>query len=109
MRSENGMKIHTRGGGTEVEEPFEKPVVLPADEDVDPARHAWADARFATDIMSEHGLFFALLMPPEVANTERRRRSASRPTSPTFTNGSPKRRCPIEETSNASHRRSSRR
>jgi hypothetical protein len=34
-------------------------------------RDAWADARFATDIMSEHGLFFALLMPPEVANNER--------------------------------------
>jgi hypothetical protein len=65
------MRVHTRGGGTEVEEPFEKPMILPEEEDRDPARHAWADARFATDIMSEHGLFFALLMPPEVANEER--------------------------------------
>jgi hypothetical protein len=71
MQAERGMKVHTRGGGTDVEEPFEKPVILPEEEDLDPARHAWADARFATDIMSEHGLFFALLMPPEVANQER--------------------------------------
>src|ERR671932_77995 len=71
MQSEHGMKTCTRGGGAEVEEPFEKPVILPQDEDMDPARHAWADARFATDIMSEHGLFFAMLMPPEVANEER--------------------------------------
>jgi Domain of unknown function (DUF2935) len=71
MRPEYGMTVHTRGGGTDVEEPFEKPMILPENEDSDPARHAWADARFATDIMSEHGLFFALLMPPEVANQER--------------------------------------
>jgi hypothetical protein len=66
------MKVHTRSGNGEPEEPFEKPVVLPEQEDQDPARHAWADARFATDIMSEHGLFFALLMPPELAEEERR-------------------------------------
>jgi hypothetical protein len=71
MQAQHGMRVHTRGGGTEVEEPFEKPMILPEEEDRDPARHAWADARFATDIMSEHGLFFALLMPPEVANEER--------------------------------------
>jgi hypothetical protein len=65
------MKIHTRSGDGAPEEPFEKPVVLPDEEDQDPARHAWADARFATDIMAEHGLFFALLMPPEVAENER--------------------------------------
>jgi hypothetical protein len=46
-------------------------MVLPEEEDMDSARHAWADARFATDIMSEHGLFSVLLMPPEVANEER--------------------------------------
>jgi hypothetical protein len=63
--------VHTRGGGPEVEQPFEKPVPLPGQDDRDPARHAWSDARFATDIMAEHGTFFALLMPPEVAGTER--------------------------------------
>ena len=66
-----GMNVHTRGGRDEVEAPFEKPVVLPPEEDQDPARHAWADARFATDIMSEHGLFFALLMPAQLAERER--------------------------------------
>ncbi len=65
------MVVHTREPGGEVEQPFEKPVILPAQDDTDPARHAWADARFATEIMAEHGLFFALLMPPEVASKER--------------------------------------
>jgi len=65
------MVIHTREPGGQVEQPFEKPVLLPDTDDRNPAKHAWADARFATDIMSEHGLFFALLMPPEVANDER--------------------------------------
>ncbi len=65
------MVVHTREPGGDVEQPFEKPVILPSREDSDPARHAWADARFATDIMAEHGLFFALLMPPEVASKER--------------------------------------
>lgn len=62
---------HTRGGGAEVELPFEKPVVLPASTVADPAVHAWTETRFATDIMAEHGVFFALLMPPEVAAEER--------------------------------------
>jgi hypothetical protein len=65
------MVVHTREGDGRIEKPFEKPVILPGSDDQDPARHAWADARFATDIMAEHGLFFALLMPPEVANPER--------------------------------------
>jgi hypothetical protein len=63
--------VHTRGGGADVEAPHEKPVLLPAADDLDPARHAWSDARFATDIMAEHGTFFAMLMPPEVAPAER--------------------------------------
>ena len=63
--------VHTRGGGTDVEQPFEKPVLLPDLQDRDPARHAWSDARFATDIMAEHGTFFAMLMPPELAAKER--------------------------------------
>ena len=53
------------------ESKFEKVVILPNADDKDPANHAWADARFATDILSEHGLFFALLMPEELAKEER--------------------------------------
>jgi hypothetical protein len=64
--------IYTRGGSRKVEQPWEKPVVVPKAEDGDPARHAWSDARFATDIMAEHGLFFAILMPSELAPDERR-------------------------------------
>lgn len=63
--------IYTRNGGSEVEKPFEKPVIVPNADDRDPAKHAWADARFATDIMAEHALFFAVLMPPELAPQER--------------------------------------
>ncbi|HEY8766789.1 MAG TPA: DUF2935 domain-containing protein [Dehalococcoidia bacterium] len=66
------MFTYTRSGDHTLELPYEKPVIVPEAEDSDPARHAWADARFAADIMSEHGLFFALLMPEEVAATERR-------------------------------------
>jgi hypothetical protein len=69
--TETGMYMYTRSGTEQVEQPFEKPVILPTPENKDPGAHAWADARFATDIMAEHGLFFALLMPPEVAEKER--------------------------------------
>lgn len=72
MQITHGMKMHTRSAGSEVEAPFEKPVILPEEKDADPARHAWADARFATDIMAEHAVFFALLMPPELASEERK-------------------------------------
>jgi hypothetical protein len=58
-------------GATAPESRYEKVMVLPKMEDVDPGRHAWADARFAADILAEHALFFALLMPPEVAADER--------------------------------------
>ena len=67
----SGVKTYTRSGGKELEQPFEKPVIVPAADNNDPATHAWADARFATDIMAEHALFFALLMPQEVAGKER--------------------------------------
>jgi hypothetical protein len=66
------MRAHTRKGNGSAEGPFEKVVILPYADDNDLGRHAWADARFATDIMSEHGLFFALLMPPEIAAEERK-------------------------------------
>src|SRR5205814_1629556 len=58
-------------GASGPESKFEKVVILPNADDRDPANHAWADARFATDILSEHGLFFALLMPEELAKEER--------------------------------------
>jgi DUF2935 family protein len=72
MGTPSEMKVHTRSAHGVLEQPFEKPVILPEEQDQDPSRHAWADARFATDIMAEHGVFFALLMPPEVADKERR-------------------------------------
>ena len=65
------MKRYTRNEQKEVEAPYEKVVIVPEEGDNDPAHHAWADARFATDIMSEHALFFALLMPKELAAQER--------------------------------------
>lgn len=67
-----GMHTYLRSSDAErPESAYEKPVILPELEDHDPGRHAWADARFATDIMAEHALFFALLMPEELAATER--------------------------------------
>jgi hypothetical protein len=71
MTPKNDFHVYTRSGDGTLEQPYEKPVVAPAAQDPTPANHAWADARFATDIMSEHALFFALLMPPEVAANER--------------------------------------
>jgi hypothetical protein len=66
------MDIFTRAPGAKgPESPYEKVMILPKLEDDDPARHAWADARFTADILAEHALFFALLMPEEVAATER--------------------------------------
>ena len=70
-RNQVGLVTYTRGGGKELEGQYEKPVVVPAADNNDPAFHAWADARFATDIMAEHAFFFALLMPPEIAAKER--------------------------------------
>ena len=66
-RSQEGLVTYTRSGGRELERPYEKSVVVPAADNKDPATHAWADARFATDIMAEHAFFFALLMPQELA------------------------------------------
>lgn len=66
------MDVITRSPGASAPESrFEKIVILPNADDKDAANHAWADARFATDILSEHGLFFALLMPEELAKEER--------------------------------------
>ena len=71
MTTPEGFHTYTRSGDATLEPPYEKPVVVPGADDASPAHHAWADARFATDIMSEHALFFALLMPPELAAKER--------------------------------------
>src|ERR687898_708617 len=66
------MEVITRSpGATGPESSYEKVVILPSRDDQDPAHHAWADARFTADILAEHALFFALLMPEEVAATER--------------------------------------
>ena len=66
-----GFVIHTRSGGDDAESKYEKPVILPAMDQQAPSLHAWADARFAVEIMAEHAFFFALLMPPELAAQER--------------------------------------
>jgi hypothetical protein len=58
-------------GRHEPESQYEKVMILPKLDDRDATNHAWADARFTADILAEHALFFALLMPEEVAKTER--------------------------------------
>src|SRR5918994_807700 len=66
------MEVITRSpGATGPESSYEKVVILPSRDDQDPAHHAWADARFTADILAEHALFFALLMPEELAAKER--------------------------------------
>jgi hypothetical protein len=70
-RDASGFMTYTRGGGPELEQPYEKTVIVPVPENKDPAAHAWTDARFAVDIMAEHAVFFSLLMPPETAGAER--------------------------------------
>ena len=68
----DSMDVITRKpNATTAESRYEKVVILPNADDKDASNHAWADARFATDILSEHGLFFALLMPEELAKEER--------------------------------------
>jgi hypothetical protein len=67
----SGFVQYTRGGGTDLELPFEKSVVVPIFENKEPEAHAWADARFWVDIMAEHAVFFSLLMPPETCKAER--------------------------------------
>jgi DUF2935 family protein len=67
-----GMDVLTRTPGAGgPESTNEKVVILPKRDDADPAHHAWADARFTADILAEHALFFALLMPEELAAAER--------------------------------------
>lgn len=63
--------LYDRDGIVSPESKYEKIVLLPAQDESDPCAHAWADARFAIDIMMEHALFFVLLMPPETCQAER--------------------------------------
>lgn len=63
--------ITRKPNAKKAESKYEKVVVVPNADDKSASNHAWADARFATDILSEHGLFFALLMPEELAKEER--------------------------------------
>ena len=67
---ERSFQVLTRRPGQPPESPMEKPVVVPAAGDQDPSHHAWADARFATDIMAEHAVFMAMLIPPGTGETE---------------------------------------
>jgi hypothetical protein len=64
-------RTYTRRADGDLELPYEKPVIVPTLDERDPSVHAWADARFWADIMSEHAFFFALLMPEELAARER--------------------------------------
>ena len=68
-REHKNLKIYTRDNKKDLG-PYEKLVILPASDNNDAALHAWADGRFAIDIMAEHALFFALLMPIEIAKKE---------------------------------------
>jgi hypothetical protein len=63
-------QVLTRRPGQPPESPTEKPVVVQATTDRDPGHHAWADARFATDIMAEHAVFMAMLIPVGTAEDE---------------------------------------
>lgn len=63
-------RYYVRAEGPE-REPYEKVVVVPQADNPDASHHAWADARFATDILAEHGFFLGVLMPPELAEAER--------------------------------------
>ena len=72
VQGTHGMDVLTRrADAAGPESANEKVVILPKMDDDDPANHAWADARFAADILAEHALFFALLMPEELAAKER--------------------------------------
>lgn len=71
MKDYPNMKVYTRSGDKKIEEPYEIPVVLPEMGDKDLMTNIWTEVRFFSNILHEHGLFFALLMPPELAKKER--------------------------------------
>lgn len=51
---------------------YEKQMILAGSTNQEAGDLAWADARFAVDIMAEHSLFFSMLMPEEVAPDQKR-------------------------------------
>lgn len=63
MRTYLQMNIHSRRPQAPEETPLVQPVVLPLQGDLDPCRLAWAEARFALELLTEHSLFFIFLMP----------------------------------------------
>lgn len=69
-------RMYGKLDGGKVESPYEKKMILADPTNEEPRDLAWADARFATDIMSEHAFFFTLLMPEEVAAEQRREAQA---------------------------------
>ena len=72
MNDVHDMDVFARTPGASApESPAEKLVILPRRDDREVETHAWADARFAADIMAEHAYFFAVLMPEELAARER--------------------------------------
>jgi|GEM_PF-1084515 len=68
-------RMYGRHNG-KVESRYEKQMILPEVTNTDVGDLVWADARFALDIMSEHALFFGLLMPEEVAAREKKEAQA---------------------------------
>jgi len=59
-----GVTVATIGGGT-------KPVYVTRPGSQDPVEHSVADTLFGADIMMEHALFFAMLMPGEALSRQR--------------------------------------
>lgn len=63
MRTHPHMYVHTHRPHASNEPPLLEPVVLPSRDDHDQGRLAWAEARFALELLTEHALFFVFLMP----------------------------------------------
>jgi hypothetical protein len=57
----------TRMLGQAPDSHHEQAVGLAEAADHDPARHAWPDPRVATNVLAEHGVILAPLMPEEMA------------------------------------------
>ncbi len=60
-----------RGSSRDLETAYEKPLVVPEPGDLDVSLHAWADARFATEILAEHAFILAQLFSEQWAPHER--------------------------------------
>ena len=62
QRIARGHHVGTLGGGS-------KPIYITRPGSTDPVEHSVADTLFSGDIMMEHALFFAMLMPGEDLKT----------------------------------------